>query len=38
MALHFEPAEFAARRAKVKAALAARDLAGLLLFSPESMY
>ncbi len=38
MALHFEPQEFADRRKKVQAALAARELDGLLMFAQESMY
>jgi len=38
MALHFEPAEFAARRARAVAALQARGLDGLLMFRQESMY
>ena len=38
MSLHFTPAEFDARRARLSAALAERDLDGLLLFSQNSMY
>ena len=38
MALHFESAEFAARRAKAEAALDAAGLDGLLMFSQESMF
>ncbi len=38
MSLHFAPAEFAARRARLSAALAERRLDGLLLFSQNSMY
>jgi len=38
MALHFDAAEFAARRNRLNAALAADGLDGLLIFSQESMY
>ncbi len=38
MSLHFAPTEFAARRARLAAALAERRLDGLLLFSQNSMY
>ena len=38
MALHFKPAEFASRTAKVIAALAEQGLDGLLMFQQESMY
>ena len=38
MALHFKPAEFEARTAKVIAALAEQGLDGLLMFQQESMY
>ena len=38
MVLHFERAEFAARRAKAVAALEAAGLDGLLIFAPESQY
>jgi Xaa-Pro dipeptidase len=38
VALHFEPAEYAARREAASAALAARGLDGLLMFRQESMY
>ncbi len=36
MTLHFDAAEFAARRAKAEAALAAAELDAILLFAPES--
>jgi len=38
MALHFDAGEFAARRTRAVAAMAARGLDGLLLFRQESMY
>lgn len=38
MPLHFAPPEFAARRARLSAALAERGLDGLLCFSQNSMY
>ncbi|MEJ8572227.1 Xaa-Pro peptidase family protein [Microbaculum marinum] len=38
MALHFDPAEFSARRARLDAALDAAGLDGLLMFAQESMY
>ena len=38
MALHFDAGEFAARRARAVAAMAARGLDGLLMFRQESMY
>lgn len=38
MAIHFEKAEFDARRAAAVRALGARGLAGILLFKQESMY
>ena len=38
MSLHFAPSEFAARRARLAAALAERRLDGMLLFSQNSMY
>ena len=38
MALHFEPDEFAARKKKLLAVLAERELDGLLMFQQESMY
>lgn len=38
MSLHFTPAEFAARSRRLSAALAERDLDGMLLFSQNSMY
>ena len=38
MALHFTSDEFAARKARLTAALAARGLDGLLMFQQESMY
>ena len=38
MALHFDPAEFAARQAAVVARLNERGLDGLLMFRQESMY
>ncbi|MGQ0664970.1 MAG: M24 family metallopeptidase [Pseudomonadota bacterium] len=38
MALHFAPEEFAARRARARAAMAAAGLDGLLMFRQESMY
>lgn len=38
MALHFSIEEFAARRAKVCAALVSRELDGILLFRQESLY
>ena len=38
MALHFTPDEFKARLAKATAAMAARNLDGMLLFQQESMY
>ncbi len=38
MALHFTPDEFKARLAKATAAMAARNLDGILLFQQESMY
>jgi Xaa-Pro dipeptidase len=38
MALHFTSDEFAARKARLTAALAARKLDGLLMFQQESMY
>jgi Xaa-Pro dipeptidase len=38
MALHFERSEFAARLERVLAAIAARQLDGMLLFAQESMY
>ncbi|MGH6924884.1 MAG: M24 family metallopeptidase [Propylenella sp.] len=38
MALHFEPGEFEARRARVTEAMAGRKLDALLLFAPESQY
>lgn len=38
MSLHFTPAEFASRQARLAAALAERRLDGLLLFSQNSMY
>ena len=38
MPLHFAPPEFAARRARLSAALAERSLDGLLCFSQTSMY
>jgi len=36
--LHFEPAEFAAREAATRAAMAEAGLDALLLFRQESMY
>jgi Xaa-Pro dipeptidase len=36
--LHFERSEFDVRRGRVLAAMAARELDGLLLFKPESQY
>jgi Xaa-Pro dipeptidase len=36
--LHFTRAEFAARTARLEAAMSARGLDGLLLFAPESQY
>ncbi|MEM9009675.1 MAG: Xaa-Pro peptidase family protein [Pseudomonadota bacterium] len=36
--LHFELAEFAARRARLDAAMATRELDAMLLFAPESQY
>ncbi|MFO7856965.1 MAG: Xaa-Pro peptidase family protein [Paracoccaceae bacterium] len=36
--LHFSDAEFAERARRVRAAMAARDLDGLLLFAPEAQY
>jgi Xaa-Pro dipeptidase len=38
MALHFDPAEFAVRQAATAAAMAARDVDAMLLFSPESHF
>ncbi len=38
MSLHFAPSEFAARRARLSAALAGMRLDGILLFSQSSMY
>ena len=38
MAIHFPPAEMAARKARVLEALAAQKLDGALLFAPESHY
>jgi Xaa-Pro dipeptidase len=38
MALHFEGAEFAVRRERLLAAMAAEKLDGLLMFEQESMY
>lgn len=38
MALHFDPTEFAARRARLDAALEDASLDGILMFSQESMY
>ena len=38
MALHFPPAEFAARRKRLLAGMAAHNLDGMLLFAQESMY
>lgn len=38
MAIHFTPAEMAARMARLQAAMAARSLDGLLLFAQESLY
>jgi Xaa-Pro dipeptidase len=38
MALHFEPAEFAARKGRVLDEMARRGLDALLLFAPESHY
>lgn len=38
MALHFDEAEFAARRDKLSAELVARKLDGILIFSQESMF
>ncbi|MDH3196592.1 MAG: aminopeptidase P family N-terminal domain-containing protein, partial [Hyphomicrobiales bacterium] len=38
MALHFETAEFEARKARVLEAMAARRLDAMLLFAPESQY
>lgn len=38
MAVHFDDAEFAARRASLSAAMRARGLDGMLLFAQESMY
>ncbi len=38
MALHFEPGEYADRKARVIAALSAQNLDGLLMFHQESMY
>jgi len=38
MAMHFEMAEFFGRRDRALAALAARELDGLLMFKQESMY
>ncbi len=38
MALHFEPAEFAARREKLLAAMSESELDALLIFAQESMY
>lgn len=38
MAIHFTPAEMTARMARLRAAMAARRLDGLLLFAQESLY
>lgn len=38
MALHFEPAEYAARLSRATAALSAAGLDGLPMFAPESHY
>jgi Xaa-Pro dipeptidase len=38
MALHFDPAEYAERRARAVAALTETGLDGLLMFAPESHY
>lgn len=38
MSLHFTPAEFAARSARLRSAMADRSLDGMLLFSQNSMY
>lgn len=38
MAIHFPSAEMAARMARLQAAMAARELDGLLLFAQESLY
>ena len=38
MALHFEPEEFEARKARVLEEMAKRGLDALLLFAPESHY
>lgn len=38
MALHFDAAEYAARRAALTASIRARGLDGLLMFAQESMY
>ncbi|MBN8995525.1 MAG: aminopeptidase P family protein [Rhizobiales bacterium] len=38
MPLHFAPEEFAARLARTRAAMAERQLDGMLLFAQESMY
>jgi Xaa-Pro aminopeptidase len=38
MALHFDDAEFAARRARLNGALESNGLDGLLMFAQESMY
>ncbi|MFQ5959474.1 MAG: aminopeptidase P family N-terminal domain-containing protein, partial [Alphaproteobacteria bacterium] len=38
MALHFTREEFAGRRSRAVAAIAARGLDGLLMFRQESMY
>ncbi len=38
MAIHFAPAEMAARMARLQAAMAARGLDGLLLFAQESLF
>ncbi|MEL6792253.1 MAG: aminopeptidase P family N-terminal domain-containing protein, partial [Pseudomonadota bacterium] len=35
---HFAPEEYAARRAKIRAAMAERGLDAMLLFAPESQY